>query len=417
MSDTGARTPFDAPKTPPALAVVAGLAASVVVLIGMREFADMLAPFFLTISLFIAAYPIQPKLVAAGVPRVVAAVLLGMLVFTILGLFFYALTWSITQLVTELPKYQAQFWDLYRETVAWLGTWGVSETEVSKQLQQLSPASFAGILQSLLREVTSVATLLVVIITMIFMMAIDSGSFGERYRTLYRHQPRMWLSVADYTNGVRRYWVVTTIFGLIVAVIDVFALMILRVPLAMVWGILSFLTNYIPNVGFIIGLIPPAIMALLANDPLTALLVVVIYSVVNFGVQGVIQPKFNGDAVGVTAMVAFLSLLLWSAVFGALGALLALPMTLLVKALFIDHDPNLRWVNAFISNDPSTADPYFDPDGDPPPPEDPAEPRPARRPKPTRALRTAPRRRIRWGRRNGSAGTAARADGGPDVEV
>ena len=402
MTDSHSIGPRDAPTAPNAIAVVVALAGSVVVLLGMREFADMLAPFFLTISLFIAAYPIQPKLVAAGVPRVVASILLGMLVFTILGLFFYALTWSITQLVTELPKYQAQFWNLYNETIAWLGTWGVSETDVSKQLQQLSPASFAGILQSTVRELTSVATLLVVIITMIFMMAIDSGTFGERYRTLYRHQPRMWLSVADYTTGVRRYWVVTTVFGLIVAVIDVFALMILGVPLAMVWGILSFLTNYIPNVGFIIGLIPPAIMALLANDPLTALLVVIIYSVVNFGIQGVVQPKFNGDAVGVTAMVALLSLLLWSAVLGALGALLALPMTLLIKALFIDHDPRLRWVNAFISNDPSTADPHVDLDGDPPPPAEP-EPRP-RRPRPARRLRTPRTRRTRWGRRNGLGG-------------
>ena len=402
MTDSHSIGPQDAPTAPNAIAVVVALAGSVVVLLGMREFADMLAPFFLTISLFIAAYPIQPKLVAAGVPRVVASILLGMLVFTILGLFFYALTWSITQLVTELPKYQAQFWNLYNETIAWLGTWGVSETDVSKQLQQLSPASFAGILQSTVRELTSVATLLVVIITMIFMMAIDSGTFGERYRTLYRHQPRMWLSVADYTTGVRRYWVVTTVFGLIVAVIDVFALMILGVPLAMVWGILSFLTNYIPNVGFIIGLIPPAIMALLANDPLTALLVVIIYSVVNFGIQGVVQPKFNGDAVGVTAMVALLSLLLWSAVLGALGALLALPMTLLIKALFIDHDPRLRWVNAFISNDPSTADPHVDLDGDPPPP---AEPEPGpRRPRPARRLRTPRTRRTRWGRRNGLGG-------------
>ena len=93
-------------------------------------------------------------------------------------------------------------------------------------------------------------------------------------------------------------------------------------------------------------------MALLANDPLTALYVVIFYSVINFVIQAVIQPKFNGDAVGVTATVALLSLLLWSSVLGALGALLALPMTLLVKALFIDPDPRLRWLNTLISNDP-----------------------------------------------------------------
>ncbi|WP_342371961.1 AI-2E family transporter [Propioniciclava soli] len=342
---------------PSAMSTVVTMAGLVVLLVGMREFNDIVGPFFLTVSLFIAAYPIQPKLIEAGMPRVVASVVLGLLVFTILGAFFYMLTWAITSLIAELPSYQGQFWTMYRQTVDWLGSWGVSEAEVSRQLQQINPVNFAGLLQGLLREVTSVVTLLVVLVTMIFMMTIDSSTFGARNRALNAHQPRVWLSVMDYTLGVRRYWVVTSVFGLIVAVIDVIALMWLGVPLALVWGILSFLTNYIPNIGFVIGLVPPAIMALLANDPLTALLVVIIYSVANFVIQSIVQPKFNGDAVGVTATVALLSLLLWSSVLGALGALLALPMTLLAKALFVDHDPRLRWLNAFISNDPSTANP------------------------------------------------------------
>lgn len=344
-------------SAPSALVVMATLAAAVVVLLGMREFAPILGPFFLTVSLFIAAYPIQPKLVGSGVPRVLASTVLAIVVFAILGIFFYALTWALTSLVTTLPQYQDEFWTLYRNSVAWLSSMGVSEAEVVQTMQGINPASFASLLQSLLLEVTGVVTLLVVLVTMIFMMAIDSGTFSLRNRVLNHHQPRVWLSVVDYTLGVRRYWVVTTVFGLIVAVIDSVALMWLNVPLAIVWGILSFLTNYIPNVGFLIGVIPPTLMALLANDPLTALLVIAVYCVVNFVIQAVIQPKFNGDAVGVTATVALLSLMLWGGVLGALGALLALPMTLLVKALFVDHDPNLRWLNAFISNDPETANP------------------------------------------------------------
>ncbi|MFV0452171.1 MAG: AI-2E family transporter [Propioniciclava sp.] len=339
------------------LAIMGTIAAIVVILIGMREFAPILGPFFLTISLFIAAYPIQPKLVSLGVPRAVASIVLGVVVFAILGAFFYALSWALASLITTLPDYQGEFWTLYRSTVGWLSTLGVSEAEVLQVMQGINPASFASLLQGLVRELTDVVTLLAVLVTMIFMMTIDSGTFALRNRVLNRHQPRVWLSVVDYTVGVRRYWVVTTIFGLIVAVIDTFALMALTVPLAVVWGILSFLTNYIPNVGFLIGVIPPTLMALLANDPVTALLVIGVYTVVNFVIQAVIQPKFNGDAVGVTATVALLSLMLWSGVLGALGALLALPMTLLAKALFVDHDPRLRWLNAFISNEPETANP------------------------------------------------------------
>lgn len=337
--------------------VLLTLTASVAVLFGMKTYAEILGPLLLTTNLFIAAYPIQTWLVEHKVPKVLAQVLLTLTVFAILAIFFYALTWSITSLVTELPQYQAQFWTLYHEVVALLGQFGISEEQVLQQIRQVNPTSLAGLLSSALGSVTNVVSLVTVLVIMIFMMAFDSDTFGARYRSLTRHQPRIGLSIADFTLGVRRYWVVTSVFGLIVATIDVVALELLGVPLALVWGILSFITNYIPNVGFMIGLVPPAVMALLANDPLTALLVVIIYSVANFVIQSIIQPKFNGDAVGVTALVSFLSLLLWSSVLGALGALLALPMTLLAKAVLVDHDPQMRWLNAFISNDPATADP------------------------------------------------------------
>ncbi len=83
--------------------------------------------------------------------------------------------------------------------------------------------------------------------------------------------------------------------------------------------------------------------------------VIVVYSVVNFVVQTILQPKFTGDAVGINASTAFLSLVFWAYVFGALGALLAIPFTLLVKSMLIDRDPKVRWVDQFISSTPDAS--------------------------------------------------------------
>ena len=78
--------------------------------------------------------------------------------------------------------------------------------------------------------------------------------------------------------------------------------------------------------------------------------VIVAYSAINFGIQSLIQPKFVGDAVGLSVTLTFLSLVFWSWVMGALGALLAIPLTLLTKALLIDIDPDVRWVNGLITS-------------------------------------------------------------------
>jgi predicted PurR-regulated permease PerM len=130
------------------------------------------------------------------------------------------------------------------------------------------------------------------------------------------------------------------------------------VPAPLVWGLLSFITNYIPNIGFVIGLIPPAILALLDGGWAQMMMVIVIYCVVNFVIQSVIQPKFVGDAVGLSGTVTMASLVFWGWVLGALGALLAVPLTLLIRAVLIEADPSARWVLPLLSGrSPPDADP------------------------------------------------------------
>ena len=132
-------------------------------------------------------------------------------------------------------------------------------------------------------------------------------------------------ALQGFVHGTRSYLVVTAVFGLIVAVLDSTALAIMGVPLVALWGVLAFITNFIPNIGFVIGLVPPALVALLTGGWQLALAVVVVYCVLNMVVQSLIQPRFVGDSVGLSATVTFVALLFWAWVLGPLGALLGDP--------------------------------------------------------------------------------------------
>ena len=203
--------------------------------------------------------------------------------------------------------------------------------------------------QGLLAQITNFGSILsVMALTVIFLM-FDMSRIEVRAQALTILKPGIAGALADFAGAVRSYWLVSTVFGLIVAVFDVIALGFLGVPMAVTWGVLSFITNYIPNIGFFIGVIPPALLALVDSGPWTALWVIVIYSVLNFVIQSLIQPKFTGDAVGLNTTTTFLSLLLWSQVIGALGAILAVPLTLFVKCMLIDSDDRSRWVSIFLS--------------------------------------------------------------------
>ena len=184
----------------------------------------------------------------------------------------------------------------------------------------------------------------------IIFLGLDSLGFIDRLRYTQRHDQTSPVHSPTSASGTRTYLSVATIFGGIVAVVDTIALWIMGIPAPVLWGFVAFVTNYIPNIGFVIGVIPPAILGLLVGGWELMLLVIVVYSVVNFIIQSIIQPKFVGDSVNLATTVTFLSMAIWTWTIGPLGALLAVPLTLLTKAILIDLDPSTRWIGTLLGS-------------------------------------------------------------------
>lgn len=347
-------------RHPRAFYLIAAFVLSVIGLVALQQIASFVTPVFLGLNLVLAVAPLMHWLVRRGVPRILAGIIGALTVYVLLIAFVLLLIWSVAMLIQELPHYSSQFGDLYASLIDWLGTFGITQDEILRQAQQaFSPSAIVSMLQGLASNIGGVAGLLTTLLVVIFFIFFDAISFEPRIDAVRRMRPNVGSALDTFSRGVGRYWVVTTLFGVIVAVLDVIALEFMQVPLALVWGVFSFLTNYIPNIGFIIGLIPPTLMALLANGPMSALLVIVVWSLINFVLQSLIQPKVAGDAVGVTPTVSFISLLVWAFALGPVGALLALPATLLVKAVLIDADPDKRWIGLLLD-----AKPKLDDDGD-----------------------------------------------------
>jgi predicted PurR-regulated permease PerM len=203
-----------------------------------------------------------------------------------------------------------------------------------------------------LGSVTSALSALLFVLVLVIFMGLDGALFGARMnRVKAGHEPVLG-ALGKFAQGTRRYFGVATVFGGIVAVLDGIGLLLLGIPAAGLWALLAFITNYVPNVGFIIGLIPPALMGLVVGGPSKMLEVIALYCVINLIIQSVIQPKFVGDAVGLTTTMSFLSLIVWAYLLGPLGAILAIPASLLFKAVLLDVDPAARWLQLFFGDEP-----------------------------------------------------------------
>jgi len=336
---------------PRGVVVLLGTGGAILAAAGLRSFADIVGPVFLALILTIAVSPLRRLLVRRGVRGWLAALIALVTVNVFLLGMAAAVAYSVAKLATLLPTYQDKFAELVDDARGWLANRGVGDQQLQTALEKLDLGRFFDLLQSLLSGFVGTLSDLGFVVVVLFFMGLDAVHFPDRLREAARDRPDIVNALSGFARGTTRYLIVSTVFGLAVALIDIGVLYLLAIPLPWLWGLLAFITNYIPNVGFFIGVVPPALLGLLDQGVPTMLWVLATYCVINFIIQSIIQPKVVGDAVGLSTTLSFLSLVLWAWILGPLGAVLAIPLSLLVKALLIDADPSTRWLGGLISGD------------------------------------------------------------------
>ena len=292
-------------------------------------------------------HPLDGMLRRWGARPWAALVLTLATIYLILIFLVGAAAFSVARLATVLPEYKGRAQELVDNVSQGLSDLGIGGQQAGAGLSDLNIDKVVSALLDVLDGLLGVTANLLLVVTVLFFMALDAAGFTARLQAIRRSDLAGALS--GFASGTRRYLVVSTIFGLIVAVLDTIALALIGVPLPVVWGLFSFITNYVPNIGFIIGLIPPALLGLLEGGPWTMLAVIAVYCVINVILQSVIQPKVVGDVVGLTATLSFVSLIFWTWVIGPLGAILAIPLSVLTKAVLLDMDPGARWLSVLVS--------------------------------------------------------------------
>jgi predicted PurR-regulated permease PerM len=341
---------------PRGLIILLGTTGLLVTTLALQQFADILAPVLLALVLVIGFQPLIGILRRRGAPTWLAVTLTLVSLFVVILGLAGSLALSVAQLATLLPTYRIDLAQLVTDLRTWLGSLGVGPEQLHAALDEVDLANVAGLLTGLLAGLAGVFSNMLLLLFVVAFMTLDAVGFSTRLSRTRLDRPDVIGALDNFVCGTRSYLLVATLFGLIVAAVDAGFLWLVGVPLPFLWGLLAFITNYIPNIGFIIGMVPPALLALLEGGPQLMVIVIVTYSLINFVIQSIIQPKFVADAVNLSLTLTFLSLIFWSFVIGPLGAVLAIPLTLLGKALLLDVDPNTRWISGLVSGGPAPPD-------------------------------------------------------------
>ncbi|HET9649733.1 MAG TPA: AI-2E family transporter [Microlunatus sp.] len=334
---------------PRAVMVLVAGASAIVLIVGMRNFAGIIGPLFLALVLTVAVQPLREVITRGRVPRWVGTLVALLCIFAVLIFLGVAIVIAGAQLVNLLQDYAGQSTQLQSTVAEQLQRFGVDRDKAKQILGSFDLGKVSTFALSLLSGVAGLASNLVLILGLLLFMGIDAAGYSGVMKNMPSERQAFSTALGRFAVSTRRYLLVSTVFGAIVALLDVAVLYILGIPAPWLWGLLAFITNYIPNIGFLIGLVPPALLALLDGGWKSALLVIVLYAVINAVIQSGLQPKIVGDSVGLSATLSFVSLIFWAFVLGAWGALLAIPLTLFVKAMLVDMDHQSHWVVPLLS--------------------------------------------------------------------
>jgi AI-2 transport protein TqsA len=347
----------DAPRPPglaPSTRTLLSLAAAVIVLAGVYFARELFGPLALAAVVVIIVQPVRAPLQRRGWPRWAATTATIVVAYLILGALAALLAFAGVQFANLVGQYLDDLSSLLDQAVAWAESLGVEEQVTDAVSSWLDPSTLAGLAASIGGTAMTVLTSFFFVLAYVIFMAADATRYQDAGALFGRQRPATLARITAYNGGVRRYFVVNASFGAIVAIIDGVALWWMGVPAPAVWAILAFVTNFVPNIGFVLGLVPPAVMALVVGGWPLALAVVAVYCVVNVVLQVLVQPKFVADAVNLSLTLSFFSVVFWTLVIGPLGAILAIPLTLLTRALVIEGDPDSAWLR-YLSGDTSAA--------------------------------------------------------------
>jgi predicted PurR-regulated permease PerM len=324
------------------------MAAFVVVVAGMRASADIIVPFLLALFIAVISTPALDSLEKLGLPRALAMIVV-IAVIVAAGVGITGLVGSsLRQFSANLPEYTDRLNSYTQAVETWLDHYGVPFD--ASELRNLIDASrvmklAADVFNSFGGVLTNAFLIFLTVVFILF----ETASFAVKLRAVVDDPDDTLARIRNVTDSVKRYLAIKTLTSLATGVVIGVCLAILGVDNPVLWGLLAFMFNYVPNIGSIIAAVPTVLFALVQLGVGGALATAAVFAVVNVIIGSVLEPRFMGRGLGLSTLVVFLSLVFWGWVLGLVGMFLSVPLTMTVQ-IALSANEGTRWIAVFLGS-------------------------------------------------------------------
>ena len=306
------------------------LASLVIIIAGMKAIASVLNLFLVAILIAVILEPFLVLLLKRGLSKTLSLIVI-IITLVITAVFLtLILGVAVSEMSDRVPYYEQQVSTVYNEGLELLASKGVNIQDI-ENLEVFTPDKLFNLSTSFLGGIFSTFGNFVFILLLTIFILITFANIRIKASQGGKSEDRILNRFSGLGTDIRKYLSITAMSGFFGAIGQLILMLILGVDFPVIWAFLSFLFNFIPNIGFVLTLIGPALLALLELGWISCLILIIGFVIINSLFDNVIKPKFIGQEFDMSILTVFLSLLFWTWVLGGIGAILAVPLTITLQ--------------------------------------------------------------------------------------
>jgi predicted PurR-regulated permease PerM len=321
-------------------------AAVFIIIAGLRFAAGIVVQFLLAMFLAIIISKPMNLLKKKGVPAVLAVIIVIVVVLAF-GLILVAIIGtSLNDFLDRLPEYQERLQEKLAFFLKWLNKLGFSVADQTV-LDFLNPGAAMNLIANMLKGLSKTFSNAFIIFLMTVFLMLEASEIPGKLRKALQKAETSLAAFENFTGKIQRYMIIKTYISLATGICISIFLAIIGLHYFFLFGLLAFILNYIPTIGSILALIPALLIAIIELGFWEVVLVIVAYFAVNTIFGSIIEPRVMGRGVGLSTLVVFLSLIFWGWIFGPVGMLLSVPLTMVLK-IALETSEDTRWIAVIL---------------------------------------------------------------------
>jgi len=320
-------------------------AAIIIILAGVKLSSAIVVPFLLSLFLTTILSPLFLWLKKIGLGEMFSLIIIALILSFLISAFAILIGNSVQDFTENIPMYETKLKSDLGGLLETINSFGL---HIPKEdiLNLFQTDSLMHYIATTLKSFGSLLTNSFMIILIVIFMLLEISQFTYKVEQTNINTLIQFTQISD---NIKHYILLKALTSAATGIIITIILKLTGIHYAILWGLLAFILNFIPNIGSIIAAIPAVLMAVVQFNFTMAAIITTAYLIVNIVIGSIIEPKILGKGLGLSTLIVFLSLIFWGWILGPAGMILSVPLTIMIK-IALNNQDNTKWIATMLGS-------------------------------------------------------------------